>query len=334
MRRVAASTRIYRRVFLAHRVTPMSGAHKPAAANPAIASGLNCERTGVGSASARGLRQMRTHQLVQGPLLKVQWRDLIPLSRCEKVWELCLSAPWLAGALWAYHLGYIAIGAACSFYFFLTGLRQSHGAQHYSLGLPKRFQDDLLFTLSASMLASMHAVQASHLHHHRHCLEDDDAEGVTARLRWWQAILMGPAFIWRLHITAWGLASAPKRRWILAEALAIAGIILLAVAVPNLHALRWHLTAMIVGECLTGFFAVWTVHHGCDARATVARTQRGRWINWLCYSMFYHAEHHLFPMVPTCHLGVLAERIDRANSALAVQQVIQFAAVRWPNRLS
>jgi hypothetical protein len=34
------------------------------------------------------------------------------------------------------------------------------------------------------MIGGMHAVQISHLHHHRHCLEDDDAEGSTARLSW------------------------------------------------------------------------------------------------------------------------------------------------------
>ena len=123
-------------------------------------------------------------------------------------------------------------------------------------------------------------------------------------------------------MTAWGLTSGEKRRWIVAEILVLAGVIALAVAVPNLHALRWHVAAMLIGECLTGFFAVWTVHHGCDSRTTVARTQRGRWVNRFCYSMFYHAEHHLFPLVPTCHPGALAERIDRATSAFVDQQVI------------
>jgi fatty acid desaturase len=47
--------------------------------------------------------------------------------------------------------------------------------------------------------------------------------------------------------------------------------------------------------------------------------------------MFYHSEHHLFPSVPTCHLGALAERIDGADSAFADQQVVQFATVLPPN---
>jgi fatty acid desaturase len=182
------------------------------------------------------------------------------------------------------------------------------------------------------MLASMHAVQSSHLHHHRHCLEDDDAEGSTARLKWWQAILRGPVFVWDLHRTGWCLASSIKRRWIVAEFLAIASVIALAIVVPHLHALRWHVMAMTIGECLTGFFAVWTFHHGCDSHTTVARTQRGRWVNWFGYSMFYHLEHHLLPSVPSCHLGALAERLDRADSAFAIQQVVQFATILPPHR--
>ncbi len=263
-----------------------------------------------------------TNQSVDRSPRTVHWRDLLPLSRFEKTKELLLSAPWLAGALCAYHFGFIVIGTVCSFYFFLTGLRQSHGAQHYSLGLSKGSQDKLIFALSLCMLASMHAVQVSHLHHHRHCLDDDDTEGLSARLKWWQAILLGPIFVLRLHMTAWRLARVPKRHWMIAELSGILLVIALAVTIPGVHALRWHVLAMLVGECMTGFFAVWTVHHGCDSHDAIARTQRGRWVNYLCYSMFYHAEHHLFPQVPTCHLGVLASRIDRVNSAFADRLVI------------
>jgi hypothetical protein len=64
------------------------------------------------------------------------------------------------------------------------------------------------------MLGSMHAVQASHLHHHRHCLSESDAEGATARLPWWRAILVGPLFPIRLHRAAWNLGNQRQRRWI------------------------------------------------------------------------------------------------------------------------
>ena len=68
---------------------------------------------------------------------------------------------------------------------------------------------------------------------------------------------------------------------------------------------------MLVGECATGFFAVWTVHRGCAGGEHIARTQRGRWKPLLAHHMFYHREHHWFPQVPTCNLRALAERLDR-----------------------
>jgi fatty acid desaturase len=252
----------------------------------------------------------------------IPWRDLLHLTRLEKLWELMLPLPWLVGSLAGYHRGHWALGAVCSFYFFLTGLRQSHGAQHYTLGVSRAGQDMVLFALSVLMLGSMHAVQVSHLHHHRHCLDEDDAEGSTARLVWWRAILIGPLFPLRLHRTAWRLGSPAKRRWITAETAAFLAVAVLAIVIPGLPALRGHVLAMLVGESLTGFFAVWTVHHDCEPKGLFARTQRGRWVNRLCYGMFYHAEHHLFPAVPTCHLPILAERLDVAMTGAGWKQVV------------
>src|SRR6267154_912435 len=137
---------------------------------------------------------------------RIEWRDLVALTPLERAWELALGLPWLLLSLWCYGHGWWWVGLACSFYVFLTGLRQSHNAQHYALGLPRRVQDGVLFVLSMLMLASMHAVQVTHLHHHRHCLEDEDGEGATARLSGWRALTIGPLFFVRLHVSAWRLA--------------------------------------------------------------------------------------------------------------------------------
>jgi fatty acid desaturase len=176
------------------------------------------------------------------------------------------------------------------------------------------------------MLASMHAVQVNHLHHHRHCLEDEDGEGATARMSWWRAILAGPMFYARLHLSAWRLGTRRKRQWIAAELLAIAGVLAFALCAAARFALRWHVAAMLAGECLTGFFAVWTVHHGCSAHEP-GRTQRGEWLNRLSYSMFFHAEHHLFPAVPTGHLYLLARRLDAVMPEVSRRQVLSFGGI-------
>src|SRR5687767_11290089 len=89
----------------------------------------------------------------------VEWRDLLQLTWREKLWELTLPLPWLAVSLWCYaqeYWGYWVWGAVGSFYLFLTGLRQSHGAQHYSLGTSRWSQDLVLAALSLIMLGSMH----------------------------------------------------------------------------------------------------------------------------------------------------------------------------------
>ena len=78
---------------------------------------------------------------------------------------------------------------------------------------------------------------------------------------------------------------------------------------------------MLVGQCLTSFFAVWTVHHHCEPEGLFARTIRSRLVARLTYNMFFHLEHHLFPGVPTCKLHVLAERLDAVAPRLAAKKV-------------
>ena len=59
-----------------------------------------------------------------------------------------------------------------------------------------------MLVLSALMLGSMHAVQFNHLRHHKHCLDEHDVEGMSARMPAWLALLTGPWFPILLHATA------------------------------------------------------------------------------------------------------------------------------------
>jgi fatty acid desaturase len=259
-------------------------------------------------------------------LRTIPWRDLVPLTQLERIWELTLSLPWLIASLACYSRAgrnelWLLPGALCTFFFFLTGLRQSHNAQHYALGIGRRAQDIVLLVLSVLMMMSMHAVQVTHLIHHRHCLGDQDVEAAHASKPWWRVLLAGPIFPARLVSAALRHGSPAKRRWIAAELLLVAGWLFFVFFVLHVPALKWHIAAMLAGESLTAFFAVWTVHHGCDETHTIARTQRG-WIkNLVSYSMFYHLEHHLFPAVPTPHLPALARRLDLAIPAFGEKRV-------------
>ena len=251
----------------------------------------------------------------------VEWRDLVRLQSWEKAYELALSAPWLGASLFFYQRHWIVPGAIASFFFFLTGLRQSHNAQHYAMGLPRIVQDLVLATLSVLMCSSMHAVQVTHVHHHRHCLDDEDIEAGHANEKWYRVLIAGPLFPIRLHVAALRLATKGKRMWIIGEMLLIVCAVIAVFVLRAPLCLQWHMGAMLLGECFTGFFAVWSVHHGCDEQ-TVARTQRGWLKNFVSYSMFYHLEHHLFPAVPTSHLPELARRLDRVAPHAAQRQVI------------
>jgi len=251
----------------------------------------------------------------------VVWKDLLRLSSFDVAHELSLSLPWLACS-WvaaAHECYLLALGA--SFMFFLTGLRQVHNAYHYALGIPRNATECVMFVLSVLMLGSMHAVQLTHLWHHRHCLTADDVEATSARMPGWRAVLIGPLFPLRLHRKALQIANARHCRWIWAELAANLAFVVAVFFVLEIRWLEYHVVAMLLGQCLTGFFAVWTVHHDCDPQGRFARTIRHRAKALITYNMFYHVEHHLFPAVPTCRLPVLAQRLDAVAPELAAKKV-------------
>ena len=264
---------------------------------------------------------LRDSRRTAANLEAVRWKDLLHLSNVEVLRELSLSLPWL-GASWfaAAHDQYVfALGA--SFMFFLTGLRQVHNAYHYALGISRKSTELVMFVLSIVMLGSMHAVQLTHLLHHRRCLTEDDVEAMSSRLPGWQAVLIGPLFPLRLHSKALAMATARYRRWIWAELTANLALLATVFLVWQIRWLEYHVLAMLLGQCLTAFFAVWTVHHGCEPHGHIARTIRNRVKACLTYEMFYHVEHHLFPAVPTCKLPILARRLDEVAPELALQKV-------------
>ena len=272
------------------------------------------------------------YQITKDPRLEaIEWRDLVQVTKWQAFIEVTLSLPWLVLSLlsfWRFqHTGswwWLLLAQISAFYLFLTGLRQTHGAFHQALGVSRRGCDLLMYFLSIVMTGSMHAVQINHLHHHRHNLTDEDIEGFTARLAWWQALLVGAYFPLKLHRAAFRMGKPARLRWVRAEL--IGNAIWYAVAAwISLGLGQWWVGAFVatmwLGQCTTGFFAVWTVHHGCDETHHIARTQRGWLKNFVSYQMFHHIEHHVFPAVPTCHWPELGKRLDQAAPELRQKRV-------------
>jgi len=265
---------------------------------------------------------MPDHDIFHDARLRtVAWQDLVPVSRWEVASELLLPAVWLTASLVvaafaASHAGLYFAALGLSFLFFLTGLRIVHNAFHRAVGLPRVWNDVLLWVMSVIMLGSMHAVRFNHLRHHRLMLGEEDVEGRSAAMSAWRALLFGPEFTILLHQTALRHGTRRLRVEVFGELLMNALWIAWVLAYSGSGVLRYHVMAMMAGHCLTAFFAVWTVHHHCDRTHYLARTLRGKVRNAVTFDMFRHIEHHLFPAVPTCHLAKLSERLDLAAPEL------------------
>ena len=252
------------------------------------------------------------------------WGDLKSLTANQSGLEITLCLPWLVGE-WA-SLAFDALlpAMAASFFFFLTGLRQVHQGFHESLGIGRRATEWLLVIQSGLMLGAMHAIKFHHLQHHRHCMGPEDYEAASARMPGWKAVLFGPLFPLLLHYHAWRRSGTAYRRWMAFEIAVNFLIVSLALA---LHykgissILLYHIGFMLIGQCLTAFFAVWTVHRDCEGPIHFARTQDGKLKNGISYDMFYHVEHHLFPKVPQRHLPELARRLQAVAPELRQKQV-------------
>ncbi|GAF59700.1 hypothetical protein JCM18902_2572 [Psychrobacter sp. JCM 18902] len=257
-------------------------------------------------------------------LASVEWQDLRQLSLGETVYNIFLSLPFLLLSWWSAWQGWWLLALVATFFFFTAALRQAHDCYHRTLGVEKLATETMLFFLSITMLCSTHAIRHTHLNHHRDPLGDSDVEGNWARLPWYQAILGGGIF--SIMIQWFGLTHGSSRNRILVgfDLLLIFAVIVAAFITTH-PVLIYHVLVMILANTMVGFFAVWSVHHGCD-EVVYARSERHPLINLLTFNLLYHIEHHLFPAVPTNHLPMLAKRLDSAAPQWTQQPVIPLLA--------
>ncbi|WP_295211535.1 fatty acid desaturase [uncultured Chryseobacterium sp.] len=250
---------------------------------------------------------------------EIPWKDLKSLSVKEMLIENNISLPWLFISLFfAYH-GYYWAAAPFSGIYFLTALRQVHNGFHNALGTGKFLTWLSMYLNSILMMISIHAVKFNHLRHHKYCLAEEDYEGKPASMTWYKAILYGPEHLLMIHWITYKKGNKNYRKNMFFQLFSV--FIFAGMAFYfQLNIFIYHILAMLAGELLMAFFAVWTVHHGTHENPHFARTQRGFWKNKLTFSMFYHMEHHLFPAVPTIKLPELAERIDKALPDLDKKQ--------------
>lgn len=255
-------------------------------------------------------------------LASIEWQDLRQLSLGETIYNILLSLPFLLLSWWSAWQGWWLIALVATFFFFTAALRQAHDCYHRTLGVGRLATEIMLFFLSITMLCSTHAIRHTHLNHHRDPLGDSDVEGNWSRLPWYQAISGGGVF--SMTIQWFGLTHGSRRNRILVAFDMLLIFAVIAIAFITMHPiLMYHVLVMIVANTMVGFFAVWSVHHGCND-VVYSRSERHPLINLLTFNLLYHIEHHLFPAVPTNHLPILAKRLDAVAPQWTQQPVIPF----------
>ena len=257
-------------------------------------------------------------------LNQIQWQDLRQLRPAEAIYNIFLSLPFLLLSWWSAWQGYWLLALAATFFFFTAALRQAHDCYHRTLGVGKAATELMLFMLSITMLCSTHAIRHTHLNHHRDPLGESDVEGNWACLPWYKAVLGGGLF--SIAIQWFGLTHGSHRNRTLVAIDMVLIFAVIATTFITMHpVLVYHVSVMILANTMVGFFAVWSVHHGCD-EIVYARSERHPFINLLTFNLLYHIEHHLFPAVPTNHLPELAKRLDLHAPQWTQQPVIPMLA--------
>lgn len=268
---------------------------------------------------------------------RIPWRDLLPLSRRQKIIELTLPLPWLL-ASWALYASPIWwLGALPSFMFFLCALRLNHEAIHGNLGLPRKGDMALLHLLSAVMFGCNSSIAWSHVQRHRHAMGPNDLEGHCGHMTAGQVLRYGPRFPFDLIRATWARGGQKWQRRIIWDGICVAGASAATLwAAPRF--LLLHLAAMATAQCLTAFFAVWITHQGTANSGLAARSQRGvlarRFILLKILSPKARAARTLFGrrhrIISVAEFAVYLAQIPVPITVITLQQIISghFAAVQ------
>ncbi|WP_313914986.1 fatty acid desaturase [Tahibacter sp.] len=257
---------------------------------------------------------------------RVPWQDLTRLAPHEILAEIVLPLPWLLLAWSLAAQGWSALALLAMAPFFTTALRLTHDTFHRNLGLERRAGDLLLFALSLLLGGALHAIEYTHLRHHRDSLGADDIEGRMARYGFWAALVRSPLYPLLIHVETLRRGSTRQRRWVRRELVAVALVQALIWSSGD-TALQTLSLALLLANALVPMIGIWSVHRDCDSGH--ARSSRRGWLLRLSFNMLYHDEHHAYPGVPARRLPQLVQRID-AQRTDAVPDVLDFRLRRRP----
>ena len=261
-----------------------------------------------------------SHKESRLPSLKELGRDLLHVSPLRRFTTIALPfCIMLAYAVFAavefWPAAVLCVMALC----FVTYGSSSHDLVHQTLGLSRRWNNFWLSFIELFSLRSGTAYRLSHLHHHRHLLQESDIEGSAVRLPFWRTLLSGPLMQLRLWWWAWNNRK-PQRRNLLWEAVGI--LLLLVVAVGSFPWTPAPLLYALLVICGSWIFPLITVYipHIAEGHTQLEQTRifRGLFYRIIAFDHLYHLEHHLYPAVPHHHWRKLAVRLDPHFERLGV----------------
>ncbi|MFZ6875295.1 fatty acid desaturase family protein [Undibacterium sp. Di27W] len=247
--------------------------------------------------------------------------DLLAASKLQRLIWPVLPLLSLAAYATVFSMQYYLLLPLVFVLHFLVAVTFTHDVLHGAAGFKPRSTEWILFAMSILLLESGHAFRQAHLHHHSHCLEQDDFEGSPAHLSLLGALKAGPGYIVRHWLHAYRLSKNPtQKRWMLAELYAaILGIVLAILVLPWTAAPLTYCVFMYIGSCLYPITTAWLPHFKPDSSILgQARSLRGKIIPALLFNLSYHLEHHLYPQVPSYNLPQLADRLDPYFAKLGV----------------
>lgn len=263
---------------------------------------------------AQALRQPRLSDLGTDLIYLTNWQRARaiawPFAAFLAYWIFAWSGHWILAVFSLMVLSFVTYGST------------SHDLVHGSLGL-KRLPNDLLLSIFEGIsLRSGHAYQAAHLNHHAVFPRDGDIEAEAARMSLMRALLEGIVFQFRIYVWALGNPRG-RRKWIVAEGIAVAAVVLGAVA-----ALPWTIAPCVyVGLMVAGSWTIPLITsylpHEPDASDALHQTRafRGLVFRLIAFEHLYHLEHHLYPAVPHQNWPRLARRLDPWFDASGIKPV-------------
>jgi len=258
------------------------------------------------------------------PTLAELGPDLLVTTRRQRVVALARPFVGVACFVTVAWLGWWWLTPLVVFGIFVAVVTVTHDVVHRTLGLSETASNRWLCVLGLVLLESGHSYRISHRQHHELFPSPDDPEGYPAELSFLGALCYGPVFLVRLWMWSFLRARRRDRAWLVVEALApicavVAGVLLWPV-VPGVLV---YVIMAIVGSWVYPLLTVYLPHHDYGAEPlTQTRTLRGRIIPAIFLELTYHLEHHLYPQVPSHHLGELSRRLDPYFTSAGVRPVV------------